>query len=255
MSAWAWILRSRLRTHLVWIAIWGVLTAAWMEFSLYVWTLLGATPLTDSQVPPVFAGIALTTPIANVICALWGAAAASVDIRCGMDIELKVRGLSLLKRTLPQFLVLVLGASLLAGVLCWLSIHASPFLVQSGKQPHHSAIASWLSYWIAVEALSTFLWLCGYYATVITRSQVWGAGLACLVPLLFSLLPMQVSANLPGASLSVWRLRLPLTTVKDMTQLSSILKSHFFIQTNFPFIGVMLSVVCLIVLHTWAVRR
>ena len=131
MISWIWILRSRLRIHLIWLAILGALSVSRMEFSLYVWTVLGAIPLTDGQVAVVFVGIVLTNPIATVAISIWGAATAAVDIRSGMDRELQVRQISLLKRTLPNFLVVPFGGIVLVGVLCWLSLHASPFVIQS----------------------------------------------------------------------------------------------------------------------------
>lgn len=255
MSAWAWFLRSRLPTHLIWITTLGIVSVGWMEFSLYVWTLRGATGLTDGQVPIAFAGIASSMPLANVLYAVWGSSTAATDIRCGMDAELKARRISLLNRTVPQIVAVALGTTILAGLLCLLSLDASPFIVETVSQSSAVSVVGWIYHWFAVVAGCLFMWGGGYYCTMIVRSPVFGAGIACLVTALYAVLPIRVSSHLPGTSLLVWAWQLPFVSPNDSAQISNILKSHLVLYGRFPALGVILSLVSIVGLHVWSARQ
>jgi len=256
MSGWSLILKSHLRTHLLWLVVVTLFTVSWLEFSLYVWALRGGLELTDGAVAYVFAGVSLSTPIANVICAIWGASVAAVDDRQGMFNELNARRISLQKRTIPHVVVFLLGIIFLAIFLCWFATHASPFIVQSQNPSLASEwITRWIAHWAALGSLALFMWGCGYYAAIMTRSLIWGTGLACLIPIGFSILPVGVSAELPGLSLMDWAMSLPITSLHDVAQVSSLVQSSLFLQSTFSPFGVIVSALVLILLHVLASSR
>lgn len=241
------VIKVRWRTLTVWFFLTTLLGVGWLEDNAFDRASIpGLSAGAGTGALLVFAGMTLCSPLISVVFAAWGAASANDEIRHGMDKEMKVRQIPVSTLVIPQLLIVMISGGVLVALLSGAALFASSLTVSwTWTGPSFA----WLGYWLALVCWVAFLWLTGYYLTMITRSSVGGIAATASWMWFGAMGPARNLPLFPGTAFYLWSTTFPFSKSADLRMLRELVTWQTIRHGYLSWAGLVVSAIFLLVIH------